>query len=581
MFNAKLTRLSAVLLAATALVACDDDDDISQTPQPTNISATAAATGDLSTLASALDRAGLVSTLEGPGPFTVFAPTDAAFDGVDADVLAGLLEEGNAELLSRVLTFHVVSGTAAFSSDLSDGQTVTTAEGGELTIGIDGSSVTVNGANVVTADIEATNGVIHVIDDVLVPSDTDVYETAVLTPITTTLAGAVLDAGLQEDLQGTGPFTVFAPSNAAFEALDEHAAAELSDPANQAILQKILAFHVLSGSEVLAADLSDGQTVTTLQGQELTFDLSDASDPKVNGVSITTTDIQVENGVIHLVDEVILPELDVVETAVLTGETETLSAALAAAELGDALKGDGPFTVFAPVNAAFDALGTDRLDVLLDPGNQALLQKVLTYHVISGSAILAGDLSDGQTAQTLEGTDVTFDLSDAADPRINGVSIVATDIPVENGVIHLIDGVLTQNLDIVDVATVEGFATLVDLVDTQGLTETLRGDNMGDGYTVFAPTDDAFAALSTVPSGEALTNTLLYHVVPATVESSALTNGQVVSTAYAGHDFTVNITMDGVTITDESGNTVNVVITDVPAANGVIHAIDAVLIPTP
>lgn len=442
MFKSKLTRFGGAALLATALVACGDDD-VTDTQEPGTIAATAAASSDLSTLTTALDAAGLVSTLEGTGPFTVFAPTNAAFEALGPDVVAALLEDGNIDILSRVLTFHVVSGAAAFAEDLSDGQTFATVEGGELTVGVSGGSVTVNGAAVVTADIEASNGVVHIVDDVLVPSDTDVYETAVLTEGTTTLATAV-----------------------------------------------------------------------------------------------------------------------------------------GAADLAGALQGDGPFTVFAPVNAAFEALGTDRLDVLLDPANQALLQKVLTYHVISGAAIEAGDLSDGQMATTLEGSDVTFDLSDPSDPKVNGVSIIATDIPVENGVIHLIDGVLTDNLDLVDVATVEGFSTLTALVDQQGLTETLRGDNGGDGYTVFAPTNAAFDALSSVPSGDALTNVLLYHVVPATVESSALSDGQVVGTAYTGHDFTVNI--DGsVTLTDESGNTVNVTLTDVPAANGIIHVIDAVLIPTP
>ncbi|MDX1747322.1 MAG: fasciclin domain-containing protein, partial [Halobacteriales archaeon] len=380
-------------------------------------------------------------------------------------------------------------------------------------------------------------------------------------------------------LQGSGPFTVFAPTNAAVDALPQFVLDELDLESNDPILEKILTFHVIAGAEVLAGDLSDGQTATSLQGQELTFDLSDASDPKVNGVSITTTDIQVQNGVIHLVDEVLLPDFNVVEKAILTEETQTLVSAVSAAGLDDDLQGEGPFTVFAPVDAAFEALGTDRLEVLLDPANLALLQKVLTYHVVPG-AIESSQLSDGQTARTLEGTDVTFDLSDPQSPQVNGASIIATDIPVENGVIHLIDGVLTENLDIVDVATVEGFSTLVSLVEQQDLTSTLRGENAGDGYTVFAPTNDAFEALSTVPSGEDLTNTLLYHVVPTTVASSDLSDGQAVSTAYAGHDFTVNI--DGsVTITDESGNTATVTVTDVAAANGLIHVIDAVLIPTP
>ncbi len=458
MFKSTLSRFGMVLVAATTLAACDDDPfDVVELQ---TIAATAAASGDLATLTAALEAAGLVATLEGTGPFTVFAPRNAAFDALGADVVAGLLEDGNVDFLSRILTFHVVAGAEVFSTDLTDGQTVTTVEGGELTIGVAEGAVTVNGAAVVTADIEATNGVVHIIDEVLVPSETDVYETAVLTAGTTTLASAVLAAELDEALQGDGPFTIFAPVNAAFEALDPFVLDQLLAEGNVDILSKVLTFHVIAGAEVFAADLSDGQTVTTLQGQELTVDLSDAMDPRVNGVSITTTDIDVENGVIHLVDEVIIPEFNVVETAVLTENTQTLAAAVAAAELGDALSepagmGEAPFTVFVPVDAAFEALGTDRLDVILDPASLELLQKILTYHVIPGAIVEAGDLTDGQMATTLAGADVTFDLSDAQDPKINGVSIIATDIGAENGVIHLIDGVLTQNLDIVDVATLE------------------------------------------------------------------------------------------------------------------------------
>jgi len=272
--------------------------------------------------------------------------------------------------------------------------------------------------------------------------------------------------------------------------------------------------------------------------------------------------------------------VSIAATASATPDLSMLTAALSQADLVSALEGEGPFTVFAPINEAFEALGTDRLDLLLDPANQALLQKVLTYHVIPGD-FEAEDLSDGLTLSTVEGTEVSFDLSDAATPKINGARIIETDVVAENGIIHFIDGVLTENLDIVDVATLEGFSTLVDLVGQQGLAATLRDDNGGAGYTVFAPTNEAFAALVAVPAGDALTDVLLYHVVGATVTSESLTDGQLVSTAFGGHDITVGISGSDVTITDEEGNTVNVTLADVPAANGIIHVIDGVLIPTP
>jgi transforming growth factor-beta-induced protein len=166
---------------------------------------------------------------------------------------------------------------------------------------------------------------------------------------------------------------------------------------------------------------------------------------------------------------------------------------------------------------------------------------------------------------------------------VNGATVVAADIQVANGVIHLIDGVLTENLDLVDVAGLNGFSVLTQLVDEQGLTATLRSDNGGAGFTVFAPTNVAFGALETIPTGDVLTQILLYHVVGATVESSSLSDGQVVTSANgAGDTFTVNINGDtgAVTITDGAGNTVNVVLTDVAASNGVIHVIDGVKLPS-
>jgi uncharacterized surface protein with fasciclin (FAS1) repeats len=524
------------------------------------------------TLVTAVAAAELVETLQGDGPFTVFAPNNEAFEAVDDFTLEQLLDPANQALLQEVLTYHVVPGDIR-AADLTDGATVETVQGQELTIDLSGETPMVNGANIIATDVVAANGVIHLIDGVLLP-ELDIVETATVTEATQTLVTAVAAAELVETLKGEGPFTVFAPNNEAFEALDDFTLEQLLDPANQALLQKVLTYHVIPG-DIRAADLTDGAMVETVEGQEVTIDLSGET-PMVNGANIIATDVVAENGVIHLIDGVLLPELDIVETATVTQETQTLAAAVAAGDLVETLQGDGPFTVFAPVEAAFEALGTDKLDVLLDPANQELLQKVLTYHVVPGD-IRAADLTDGATVTTVEGSDLTIDLSGET-PMVNGANIIATDVVAENGVIHLVDGVLTENLDLVDVATVNGFATLVSLVEQQGLTGTLRTDNMGDGFTVFAPTEDAFAALETVPEGDALTDVLLYHVVGATVGSGDLSDGQVVETLLEDATFTVNID-GGVTITDGAGNTVNVTVTDVMAANGVIHVVDAVLLP--
>jgi len=414
-------------------------------------------------------------------------------------------------------------------------------------------------------------------DDPVTPELTDdIVDVVLATADVSTLRAALEAADLVSALQADGPFTVFAPRNAAFDALGADVVALLLETGNADLLSRVLTFHVVPGVAAPSTGLTDGQMVTTLEGEQLEIGVS-GSGVTVNGANVVTADIETTNGVIHLIDAVLLPELDIVEKASITPETQTLVAAVAAGDLVTTLEGAGPFTVFAPVDAAFTALGADMIDVLLDPANQALLQKILTYHVIADD-IRAADLTDGAMVTTVEGTQVTIDLSGTT-PMVNGANIIATDIVVGNGVIHLIDGVLTENADLVDVATLNGFSTLVELVVDAGLASTLRGDNMGDGYTVFAPTDAAFAALSSVPSGQALVDVLTYHVVAATVASGDLSDGQVVTTV-EGSTFTVNIDGTAVTITDGSGNTVNVVLTDVPASNGVVHVIDGVILPS-
>jgi len=413
-------------------------------------------------------------------------------------------------------------------------------------------------------------------DDPIAPNAAeDIIGVVASTSDVSTLQAAVEAAGLVPALQTEGPFTVFAPRNGAFEALGADVVAALLDEGNIDLLTDILSFHVVAGVAARSTDLSDGQKVTTLQGEQLTIGIS-GSTVTVGGATVVQADVEASNGVIHIIDAVLVPSVDVVEKAILTGETQTLVAALGAGDLVGILQGVGPFTVFAPVNSAFAALGADKLDVLLDPANLALLQKVLTYHVVYDE-IRSEDLVDGATLATVEGTELTFDLSGAS-PKVNGADILVADIVVENGVIHLIDEVLANNLDLVDVALLNGFPTLVDLVSEAGLEATLRSDNGGQGFTVFAPTEAAFAALASVPSGQDLIDVLTYHVVSGTVPSGSLSDAQDVATVQGG-SFTVNIDGASVTLTDATDNTVGVVLTDVPAANGVVHVIDGVILP--
>jgi uncharacterized surface protein with fasciclin (FAS1) repeats len=232
---------------------------------------TAVSAGNFTVLVEALQTAGLVDALKGAGPFTVFAPTDAAFVA-----LLDNLGVTTAELLARddladILKYHVLSGSSVMSADLAATQDVTTLEGSTLTVTKDGSTVMAGSASVSTADISCSNGVIHVIDSVLLPPVIpDIVETAVSAGNFTVLVEALQTAGLVDALKGAGPFTVFAPTDAAFTALLDSLGVTKAELLARDDLADILKYHVLSGSSVMSADLAAAQDVTTLEGSSLT-----------------------------------------------------------------------------------------------------------------------------------------------------------------------------------------------------------------------------------------------------------------------------------------------------------------------
>jgi len=269
------------------------------------------------TLVAALQQADLVGALQGDGPFTVFAPTDEAFSQLltSLDISAAdLLAHPD---LSKVLLYHVVSGKV-MSGDLSDGMTAPTLNGQSITVDLD-MGVMINSANVVSADIEATNGVIHVIDSVLVPDDfklapammddmaemasVDIVDIALSNPDFSMLVMLLQEADLVGALQGDGPFTVFAPTNDAFVDLVTALGITPEELMAQPELASVLLYHVVSG-KVMSTDLSDGLVAPSLNGSDLTFDLM--SGVKVNSSTVISPDIQV-------IDTVLIPEGFVLE----------------------------------------------------------------------------------------------------------------------------------------------------------------------------------------------------------------------------------------------------------------------------
>ncbi len=356
------------LLSAVPLnVAADENDDI-----PTN----AMSTGVHDSLVAALTHADLVTTLQGDGPFTVFAPTDAAFTAAGIDLSTFDTDEENATLVD-ILLYHVYSG-AVNAADVTDGLTVTMVNGDEASFTVTDGAVMVGDANVTTADVASSNGIIHVIDKVLMPPAdltpqgeicynmvthtivpgsnatecesymyvedyemngqnvtgcynsvthqvsnvsqaicedymwtpaVDIAMTAMATGIHSSLVAALTKADLVTTLQGDGPFTVFAPTDQAFTDAGIDLDSFTTDE-DIATLTDILLYHVYSGA-VNAADVTDGLTVTMVNGDEASFTVADGT-VMVGGATVTIADVAASNGVIHVIDKVLMPPVDVV-----------------------------------------------------------------------------------------------------------------------------------------------------------------------------------------------------------------------------------------------------------------------------
>ena len=461
-----------------------------------NIPATAVSTGEHTSLVAALAHANLVGVLSGDGPYTVFAPTDSAFEEMGLNLSDFDTDEENATL-AMILSYHVTMGSV-MSSDLSDGMEVNTLIQEPITVNFYGEdTVVLNGdATVTSANVETSNGIIHIIDKVLMPPslttvtppvgeicydmDThtvdlskteetcdemwipsvDIPTTAAATTIHTSLVAALEKANLTTALKGEGPFTVFAPSDAAFTA-----AGISLDDFDADTLANILTYHVVSG-KVMSTDLSNGMMATALNGGTLVFSISEGN-VSVNGANVILANVPVSNGVIHVIDKVMIPpageicydpvshtvdvtktadtcdkswipSVDIPTTATATTIHTSLVAALEKANLTTTLKGEGPFTVFAPTDEAFTAAGINLDDYDTDE-KIAALADILLMHVVSGK-VMSSDLTDGMEATALSGDTLSFMIGDTV--SVNDATVIIADVPVSNGVIHVIDKVL-------------------------------------------------------------------------------------------------------------------------------------------
>ncbi len=265
---------------------------------------TAVGAGNFKTLATALKAANLVETLKGAGPFTVFAPTDEAFAKLPKETIATLLKPENRETLAGILTYHVVAGKV-LAKDVVELKGAVTINGQRANIKVDGSNVMIDGAKVVTTDIECDNGVIHVIDSVILPSDKIIPDLASSAGTFKTLLAAAKAAGLVETLGSKGPFTVFAPTDEAFAKLPKGTVETLLKQENKQQLVDILTYHVIPG-RVYSEQVLESKAVKTLQGAPVAVSLNDGS-AMINASKLIATDLDASNGVVHVIDSVLMP----------------------------------------------------------------------------------------------------------------------------------------------------------------------------------------------------------------------------------------------------------------------------------
>lgn len=290
-----LTMIGAAGAFATGI----QEADTEPMERPTIVEI-AAEDGRFNTLVAALEAADLVDTLSGDGPFTVFAPTDEAFAKLPEGNVDALLQD--IPTLTSILTYHVVAGSV-MADDVMMLSNADTLQGQPVVVGTAGG-VTINDATVTQADVTGSNGVIHVIDSVLLPPQNDIVEVAVNAGSFNTLASALGAAGLIETLQGEGPFTVFAPTDEAFDKLPEGTVEALL--ADIPALTEVLTYHVTPG-RVFSGDVVGLDEAPTVQGQMIEIGVDGGSVMLNDSATVIGVDVLATNGVIHVIDEVILP----------------------------------------------------------------------------------------------------------------------------------------------------------------------------------------------------------------------------------------------------------------------------------
>ena len=590
-------RVGLLFVSLLAVVACERGIQPQESVQPArarirvnqSITEVVVNSPNFSLLKTAVVKAGLADALA-TGNLTVFAPTDEAFRAAGfAD--ANAINNADVTTLRKILLYHVLGNARFFEELIAERLTGYRTLQGDEVFATRKGGLSVNGITVAQADLETNNGVIHVINRVLLPPAGNTIEVAVSNPNLTYLVAAVQRASQGEIniLQAltSGNLTVFAPTNAAFMAAG-FPTIDAIRAANPNVLSEILRYHVVSERR-FSSQLSEGNLVT-IQGNPLTTTRTPGR-ATVQGLgnsspaSILIPDVVTANGAVHVIDQVLLPNggnvtKSITDIVVENPNFSLLKAAVIRAGLASALS-TGNLTVFAPTNAAFQAAGFADANAI-NNADATTLRNILLYHVLSNrfpaqnlSHVLAG-------YTTLHSEQVQIVKKQSI--SVNGVIVEQANVQATNGVIHVINRVLLPpGGNLVEVAVANPNLTyLVAALQRAGLVQTIA---TGGPFTVFAPTNAAFQAagfptIASIQSADpaTLTRILTYHVVNGREFSSTLRTDEV--NTLQGRVLVSVGSNQAITVKGNGNATPsNVTAADIVAINGVVHVINQVLLP--
>lgn len=602
-----LSKIAFLLIAPflVFVIGCNDDDN-SDPIRDSNatILEVAHSRSDLSSFAVAVSKyEDLSSSLDDETQeLTVFAPTDDAFD-VFLDAMGySSLDDIPDDTLKDVIQYHIISGSAFSGSEFTDGQSSATLLANETVfISINGNTIMVNASVISEADVDASNGVVHIVDAVLVPGYLGGSVASTILGVIqsndqlSTLREAVKRFDdLLSSLNDKGEsYTMFAPTNDAFEALLDVLGYASIDEVPEKTLREILHYHITSESAFLAEDFTDAQSLNTLLTDEAVTIYVNGGTVTVNSSSVISADVQVSNGVVHIIDAVLVPSFIQGEYKTVLGlaeEREELSlfveSVLKYPDLKAMLGGiTANYTVFAPTNQGFETLLNITNQNELADFPDHILKKFLQYH-IAVETFSSSDFTVGQSIPTLlanEKISVNPDTKNGSEYLIDKSQITEADMEADNGILHIVTGFLFPSSEARVVNTIlepvyfnRDFNILNEAIIKAGLFDAFIKKNAE--YTFFAPNNNGFEKVGITNlddfTSDSLATILQYHVHSdsAYLESSLIEAG---SLSTASGDLGFSSSGDGTLVNGTS----KIIRSDMINDNGITHIIDEALIP--